>query len=82
MCIKPAPKARQGWTLLETMIAVGLFSLVGMALMGTGIATGEVVTGESSVRQTLVTGDAVNTAARLEQAANPGEILMARHVDS
>lgn len=37
MCIKPAPKARQGWTLMEMMIAVGLFSLVGMALMGTWI---------------------------------------------
>src|SRR5512139_80774 len=35
MCIKIAPKARPGWTLLEMMIAVGLFSLVGMALMGT-----------------------------------------------
>ncbi len=37
MCIKLAPKARQGWTLLEMMIAVGIFSLVGMALMGTYI---------------------------------------------
>jgi type II secretory pathway pseudopilin PulG len=34
MFIKPAPRARQGWTLLEMMIAVGLFSLAGMALMG------------------------------------------------
>jgi hypothetical protein len=32
--IKPAPRSRQGWTLLEMMIAVGLFSLAGMALMG------------------------------------------------
>jgi Tfp pilus assembly protein PilV len=30
-------KARRGWTLLEMMITVGLFSLVGMALMGTYI---------------------------------------------
>ncbi|MGZ4317392.1 MAG: ATP-binding protein, partial [Gaiellaceae bacterium] len=29
-----------------------------------------------STRQTFVTGDAVNTAARLEQAAAPGEILL------
>jgi prepilin-type N-terminal cleavage/methylation domain-containing protein len=35
MYIKPAPRARQGWTLLEMMIAVGIFSLVGMSLMGT-----------------------------------------------
>jgi class 3 adenylate cyclase/tetratricopeptide (TPR) repeat protein len=39
----------------------------------TGVNTGEVVTGEG---QTLATGDAVNTAARLEQAAEPGEILL------
>jgi class 3 adenylate cyclase/tetratricopeptide (TPR) repeat protein len=38
-----------------------------------GINTGEVVTGEG---ETLVTGDAVNVAARLEQAASPGETLM------
>ena len=37
MYIKFASKARRGWTLLEMMIAVGLFSLVGMALMGTYI---------------------------------------------
>jgi class 3 adenylate cyclase/tetratricopeptide (TPR) repeat protein len=42
----------------------------------TGITTGEVVAGDPSAGQTLVTGDAVNTAARLEQAAAPGEILI------
>ena len=41
-----------------------------------GVNTGEVVTGDSSTRQALVTGDAVNLAARLEQAATPGEILL------
>jgi class 3 adenylate cyclase len=40
----------------------------------TGLATGEVVTGEGD---TLVTGDTVNVAARLEQAAGSGEILIA-----
>ncbi|HEU5362604.1 MAG TPA: adenylate/guanylate cyclase domain-containing protein [Gaiellaceae bacterium] len=39
----------------------------------TGVNTGEVVTGDA---RTLVTGDAVNVAARLEQAATPGEILI------
>ena len=39
----------------------------------TGVNTGEVVAGEG---ETLVTGDAVNVAARLEQAAPPGEILI------
>ena len=42
----------------------------------TGINTGEVVAGDPSSGQTLVTGDAVNVAARLEQAARPGEILI------
>jgi class 3 adenylate cyclase/tetratricopeptide (TPR) repeat protein len=40
----------------------------------TGLATGEVVTGDGD---TLVTGDTVNVAARLEQAAVTGEILIA-----
>jgi class 3 adenylate cyclase/tetratricopeptide (TPR) repeat protein len=38
-----------------------------------GVNTGEVVT---SSDDTLVTGDAVNVAARLQQAASPGEILI------
>src|SRR6187401_3500563 len=41
-----------------------------------GLNTGEVVAGEGDSAQTLVTGDAVNTAARLEQAAAPGEIVL------
>jgi len=42
----------------------------------TGVNTGTVVAGDPSAGQTLVTGDTVNTAARLEQAAAPGEILL------
>jgi class 3 adenylate cyclase/tetratricopeptide (TPR) repeat protein len=38
-----------------------------------GVSTGEVVTGTA---ERLVTGDAVNVAARLEQAAQPGEVLL------
>jgi class 3 adenylate cyclase len=38
-----------------------------------GVNTGEVVTGTS---ERLATGDAVNVAARLEQAAEPGEVLI------
>jgi len=41
-----------------------------------GVNTGEVVAGDATARQALVTGDAVNVAARLEQAASPGEILI------
>jgi class 3 adenylate cyclase/tetratricopeptide (TPR) repeat protein len=42
----------------------------------TGVNTGVVVSGDESAGQRLVTGDAVNVAARLEQAAPPGEILL------
>src|SRR5919197_993095 len=42
----------------------------------TGVNTGEVVAGDESAGQRLVTGDAVNVAARLEQAAPPGHILL------
>jgi class 3 adenylate cyclase/tetratricopeptide (TPR) repeat protein len=38
-----------------------------------GVNTGEVVTGTA---ERLATGDAVNVAARLEQAAEPGEVLI------
>jgi len=42
----------------------------------TGINTGEVIAGDASASQHLVTGDAVNTAARLEQNAPTNEVLM------
>ncbi len=42
----------------------------------TGVNTGEVVAGDPAGGHTLVTGDTVNVAARLEQAAAPGEILI------
>jgi len=42
----------------------------------TGVNTGEVVAGDPGAGQSLVVGDAVNVAARLEQAATPGEILL------
>src|SRR5919201_1611253 len=41
-----------------------------------GVNTGEVVASDQSTGQTLVTGDAVNVAARLEQSAAPGQILI------
>jgi class 3 adenylate cyclase/tetratricopeptide (TPR) repeat protein len=42
----------------------------------TGVNTGEVIAGDATSGQRLVTGDAVNTAARLEQAAPALEILV------
>jgi class 3 adenylate cyclase/tetratricopeptide (TPR) repeat protein len=40
-----------------------------------GVNTGDVVVGRPREGSSFVTGDAVNVAARLEQAAQPGEIL-------
>jgi class 3 adenylate cyclase/tetratricopeptide (TPR) repeat protein len=41
-----------------------------------GVNTGEVVAGDGTGGQNLVTGDAVNVAKRLEEAARTGEILV------
>jgi tetratricopeptide (TPR) repeat protein len=41
-----------------------------------GVNTGEVVVGRAREGSSFVTGDAVNVAARLEQGAAPGEILV------
>jgi class 3 adenylate cyclase/tetratricopeptide (TPR) repeat protein len=49
-------------------------ALPGLGIAGRiGVNTGEVVTG---AEERLATGDAVNVAARLEQAAEPGEVLI------
>ncbi|MDQ3874871.1 MAG: AAA family ATPase, partial [Actinomycetota bacterium] len=47
-----------------------------------GVNTGEVVMGRDRERSSFVTGDAVNVAARLEQAAEPGEILVGERAAS
>ena len=41
-----------------------------------GVNTGEVVTGQAATQERLATGDAVNVAARLEQAASSSDILL------
>ena len=41
-----------------------------------GVNTGEVIAGRAREGSSFVTGDAVNVAARIEQAAAPGEILV------
>ena len=49
----------------------------GMSLENrTGVNTGEVVAGDPAAGQRLATGDTVNVAARLEQAAPHGEVLI------
>ncbi len=42
----------------------------------TGVSTGEVIAGDPGQGQGFVSGDVVNTASRLEEAAEPGEILI------
>ncbi len=54
-----------------------LNELAGGALaLRIGVNTGEVVAGKPREGSSFVTGDPVNVAARLEQAAEPGEILV------
>jgi class 3 adenylate cyclase/tetratricopeptide (TPR) repeat protein len=42
----------------------------------TGVNTGDVLAGEVAAPETFTVGDAVNIAARLEQGAAPGEVLL------
>ena len=57
--------------------AVGLASFSsGQLELRIGINTGEVVVGQVRAGSSFVSGDAVNVAARLEQGAEPGEILV------
>jgi class 3 adenylate cyclase/tetratricopeptide (TPR) repeat protein len=45
-------------------------------LVRVGVNTGEVLVSESADHETPILGDTVNVAARLEQAAEPGEIVI------
>ncbi|HMC37883.1 MAG TPA: adenylate/guanylate cyclase domain-containing protein, partial [Actinomycetota bacterium] len=45
-------------------------------LARTGVNTGEVIAGDPDRGESFVVGDAVNLAARLEQTAEPGQILI------
>jgi len=42
----------------------------------TGVNSGEVIAGDATTAQRMVTGDAVNTAARLEQTAASGDVVL------
>src|SRR5215212_4193270 len=48
----------------------------GQLALRIGVSTGEVVSGRAREGSSFVTGDAVNVAARLEQSAAPGEIVV------
>jgi class 3 adenylate cyclase/tetratricopeptide (TPR) repeat protein len=76
MAVFGVPQAHEDDALRAVRAAAEMHAAAGPLELGIriGINTGEVVTGEG---ETLVTGDAVNVAARLEQAAAPGETLIA-----
>ncbi len=64
---------RAGAEVRERLATSGLAGTIAVRI---GIETGDVIAGDPTSGQRLVTGDAVNTAARLEQAAAVGEILV------
>jgi class 3 adenylate cyclase len=70
---------RAVWEMRERLAALNeeLERERGFALgLRTGVNTGEVVAGDPSSGEFYATGDAVNVAARLQQVAHPGEILL------
>jgi class 3 adenylate cyclase/tetratricopeptide (TPR) repeat protein len=68
--VRAAAGLREQIAVLNTELEAGFGATVSVR---TGVNTGEVVTGTA---ERLATGDAVNLAARLEQAAAPGEIVI------
>ena len=75
MAVFGVPQAHEDDALRAVRAAVELRAAVATIGLQSriGVNTGEVVAGEGDA---LVTGDAVNVAARLEQNAEPGEILI------
>ncbi len=71
-----AARAAAGMQEALAVLARELAATYGVELAARiGVNTGEVVVGDGE-RGTVATGDAVNTAARLEQAASAGEVLL------
>jgi class 3 adenylate cyclase len=71
--VRAAAETREALTELNEELERGL----GLRIeISTGVNTGEVFAGEEADPYTLVTGDAVNVAARLQQAAGRGVILI------
>jgi predicted ATPase/class 3 adenylate cyclase len=70
---RAAMEIRDRLATLDTQIRVDRGATIEWRM---GVNTGEVVAGDTAAGQRMVTGDAVNVAARLEAAAAPGEILI------
>ena len=81
MAVFGAPAAQEDHAERALHVALAmqgrLAALFGGALsLRIGVNTGELVVGHLRESSSFVTGDAVNVAARLEQGAEPGEILV------
>ena len=74
MAVFGLPRAHEDDALRAVRAALEMQRSAGELALRIGINTGVVVTGDELT--TLVTGDAVNTAKRLEQAAGDGAILI------
>jgi class 3 adenylate cyclase len=73
MAVFGVPVAREDDALRAVRAASELQQLEAPLLLRIGVNTGEVAVGNG---ETLVTGDAVNVAARLEQLGAPGDVLI------
>src|SRR5215210_7429934 len=73
MAVFGIPQVHEDDALRAARAALELRDAVDELELRIGVNTGEVVAGSG---ETLVTGDAVNVAARLEQAAQSGEVLI------
>src|SRR3954452_9500825 len=71
--VRAATELRQALAELNVELERDLDVRIGIRV---GINTGEVVAGDGTGGQMLATGDAVNVAKRLEEAARTGEILL------
>jgi class 3 adenylate cyclase len=70
---------RAAWELLDVMAHMNaeLSERYGAELqLRIGVNTGEVIAGDPATGSSFVAGDAVNVAARLEQAATPGSVYL------
>src|SRR5881227_2158595 len=71
--VRAATELRQALAELNQQLERELEVRIGIRV---GVNSGEVVAGDGTGGQMLVTGDAVNVAKRLEEAARTGEILV------
>ncbi|HSV41359.1 MAG TPA: adenylate/guanylate cyclase domain-containing protein, partial [Nocardioidaceae bacterium] len=65
---------RAGLELVNACAALGEEERVPGLAMRVGIVTGEVAVTIGATQQGMVAGDAVNTASRVQSAANPGQV--------